>query len=282
MVKVSRPDEEKYWANFSSSGKIAWKTGTSFGNRDAWAVGITPDYVVGIWAGNNDGSGRTGLTGISAAAPVLFDIFNTLQPVRSEWFSMPAEDMSEVEVCAVTGYLAGSNCDEHKKISVKNIAYKNLTCPYHHLIHLDSSGRFRVNADCHDAGTIRSQSWFVLPPSVEKYYLIQNPGYRTLPSLRNDCSNTFLSADEMVVNYPRPKAVISLPELTEGNRGSLVFEAAHSNLSATVFWHIDEQYAGKTTVQHQLSVSPEPGKHKLILIDDAGNKVEQEFEITGT
>ncbi|MEI6456776.1 MAG: penicillin-binding protein 1C, partial [bacterium] len=69
MVEVARPGEEAEWQQFSSSRRIAWKTGTSFGNRDAWSLGVTPEYVVAVWVGNASGEGRPGLTGLGVAAP---------------------------------------------------------------------------------------------------------------------------------------------------------------------------------------------------------------------
>lgn len=78
MEEVMRPGEEMIWQHFSSSRRIAWKTGTSFGFRDGWAIGVTPQYVVGVWVGNADGEGRPGLTGVTTAAPILFDIFRVL------------------------------------------------------------------------------------------------------------------------------------------------------------------------------------------------------------
>ena len=82
LRRVNRPETETGWQYFGSMPDIAWKTGTSFGYRDAWAIGTTPEYVVAVWAGNADGEGRPGLSGISSAAPVLFDIFRLLQPAR--------------------------------------------------------------------------------------------------------------------------------------------------------------------------------------------------------
>ena len=78
LSELSRPIGEGQWEEFSSSSKIAWKTGTSFGNRDAWSIGITPEYVVVIWVGNSDGEGRPGLTGTNIAAPIMFDVFDQL------------------------------------------------------------------------------------------------------------------------------------------------------------------------------------------------------------
>ena len=87
MMEVNRPEEEAGWQHFDSSKKIAWKTGTSFGYRDGWAIGTSSEYVVGVWIGNADGEGRPGLTGIAAAAPLLFDIFGLLP--SSDWFLPP-------------------------------------------------------------------------------------------------------------------------------------------------------------------------------------------------
>ena len=87
LKTVNRPESETGWQYFSSSGDLAWKTGTSFGFRDGWAVGTTPDYVIGVWAGNADGEGRPGLTGTGAAAPIMFDVFNYMG--NSSSFVMP-------------------------------------------------------------------------------------------------------------------------------------------------------------------------------------------------
>ena len=75
MKEVNRPEGDENWQFFDSSKQIAWKTGTSFGFRDAWAIGVTKDYVVGVWVGNADGEGRPGLVGVQTAAPILFDVF---------------------------------------------------------------------------------------------------------------------------------------------------------------------------------------------------------------
>ena len=86
MREVNRPDQMD-WRRASSVQNVAWKTGTSYGSRDAWAVGVTPKYVVGIWVGNADGSGVPELTGARTAGPILFDMFNLLP--HSEWFTEP-------------------------------------------------------------------------------------------------------------------------------------------------------------------------------------------------
>ncbi len=146
MEEVMRPGEEFIWQAFASSKRIAWKTGTSFGFRDGWAIGVTPSHVVGVWVGNADGEGRPGLTGVSAAAPVMFDIFRLLpgQPA----LNTPADKLQPVLVCRQSGYRAGEYCTEKDTLAVPAAGLRSPACPYHQLIHLDATGRFRVTADC--------------------------------------------------------------------------------------------------------------------------------------
>ena len=83
MTEVNRPGINQHWAAFNGN-KIAWKTGTSYGARDAWAIGVTSKYVVAVWVGNASGEGIAGMTGTSTAGPLLFDVFRNLK--QSDWF----------------------------------------------------------------------------------------------------------------------------------------------------------------------------------------------------
>ena len=102
LQRVNRPESETGWQYFSSSPDLAWKTGTSFGFRDGWAIGTTPQYVVGVWVGNASGEGRPGLTGISAAAPLMFDLVNLMG--HGAWFDRPDEDLTMIRVCSKSGF----------------------------------------------------------------------------------------------------------------------------------------------------------------------------------
>ena len=106
LKEVNRPVQQSGWESFVGRRKVAWKTGTSFGLRDAWAVGVCPDYTVGVWVGNADGEGRPGLTGITAAAPILLEVFDLLP--NSNWYNTPYEELYEVTVCAQSGYGKGN------------------------------------------------------------------------------------------------------------------------------------------------------------------------------
>lgn len=276
LKEVYRPGEESGWRYFNSSKPIAWKTGTSFGFRDGWAVGVTPDYVVGIWVGNADGEGRPGLTGTDAAAPILFDIYSQLPGQR--WFQLPKMEMEKITVCARSGYRNSSLCDEVDTIMVGRQGLQSVACPLHKKVHLTADQKFRVHSACASVNEMKTVNWFVLPPVQEYYYKPRNISYRPLPPFRKDCQSSFnLVAMDLI--YPKPNARIFIPRDLNGKMGNAVFELAHRNPMATVFWHLDGMYIGSTRKTHHLAVNPEQGKHILTVIDENGEMLEQSFEV---
>lgn len=277
MTQVNRPENEANWEYFSGNNKIAWKTGTSFGNRDAWAVGTTPKYVVGVWVGNADGEGRPGLTGVGAAAPILFDIFNLLP--NDNWFTPPYDELKKVPICAKSGMRASNICEPIDSLYIPLSGLKTEPCKYHQLIHLNKTGVYRVNSHCEDVNNMLHKSWFVLPPVQEWYYKSKDPTYSKLPPFRDDCTAGETLPLELI--YPQRNALIYIPMELDGTKGKVIFEAAHRKSSSTIFWHIDNNYIGSTKTIHQLGVNIGTGTHILTLVDEDGNSIEQPFEIRG-
>jgi penicillin-binding protein 1C len=278
LLEVNRPDQEAEWKSFGSSRKIAWKTGTSFGFRDAWAIGTTPEYVVAVWAGNADGEGRPGLTGITAAAPLMFDIFDALPP--STWFSPPWGDLVQIPVCTLSGYRSTADCEAVDTTWVPLKGVKAAPCPYHRIIHLDASGKFRVNSDCEEVSKMQHLKWFILPPAMEWYYKPGNPAYRLLPPLNPGC-NEEMSLRPMEFIFPRDVSKILVPLELDGKPGRIVFEAAHRNPSARIHWYLDNSFLGTTTVPHQMTLNPDVGKHYITLVDSDGNRLVKSLEVVG-
>jgi penicillin-binding protein 1C len=270
MSDVNRPDEEEGWRSFASSRDIAWKTGTSFGFRDAWAIGLTPDYLVGVWAGNADGEGRPGLTGVSAASPLMFEVFRLLPP-SSGWFPEPFDELERIAVCRQSGYRASPDCPETDSVEIYLAGLKSDPCPYHKIIHLDESESWRVSADCYPQHQIHSRPWFVLPPSWAWYYRENNPDYLTVPPWMPGCSGD--DRQPMQFIYPAGDRKIAIPRDLDGKPQEIVFEAAHQVPSATIYWHLDGEYAGFTKDLHKMSLAPRPGRHTITLVDEFGNRL---------
>jgi penicillin-binding protein 1C len=278
MINLERPREQARWELFSSRQPIAWKTGTSYGFRDAWSVGISPLYTVGVWVGNANGEGRPGIVGIKAAAPILFDVFRVLDDY-DEWFQMPYDELMQMEVCVESGFPASSHCNHTDSVWVPASVKFYDQCPYHQTLHLDVSGNYRVNASCYPIANMQKVSWFVLPPAIEWYYSQTHPNYKKIPPLLPECNES----DEIVMEviYPKDMSGIFIPRGINGLRQKIVFEAAHRNPDAIIFWHIDGDYLGETQAKHIMPLNAALGQHKLTLVDSEGNEVIQWFNIVG-
>ena len=269
MSALNRPEEEADWQQFESMKQIAWKTGTSYGGRDAWAIGTTPRYVVGVWVGNASGEGRPGLTGVGNAAPVLFDLFSLLP--GGDWFDIPYDELEEVAICRSSGHKASQICDQVDSLYIPRSGINTPVCPYHQLIHLSADGRFRVNSSCESVDRMITRPWFVLPPSLEYYYRNYHIDYVPLPPIKPGCEQT-KSSGQIELIYPEHNAVLYLPKGFSGKPEKFVFKAAHAREEATIYWHLDDTYLGETTGNHQIACRVSSGKHVLTLIDNWGNQ----------
>lgn len=271
LVEVNRPDLESAWLRYASTRPVAWKTGTSFGFRDAWAIGTTPEYVVAVWVGNADGEGRKGLTGIATAAPILFDVFSALP--QTSWFQPPYDELEKIPACRQSGYRLSPHCTDADTTYVLQKGLQTKACPYHQPVHLDATGTYRVTTHCETPQQIQHFSWFTLPPVMEYYFRKKNPWYKTLPPWRADCFSGE-QRNPMAFVYPTSKqSRILLPRGLQGKPEKLVLEAAHRNPQAQIFWHLNDTYLGETQHIHQQAVFLEKGKHTITLVDEEGNTV---------
>ena len=267
MKEVNRPEGNESWEFFDGSKQIAWKTGTSFGNKDAWAIGITKDHVVGVWVGNADGEGRPNVTGVSSAAPILFDVFDVLP--TSDWFAKPLDEFVEIEVCKSSGYLASDICPTKIVTIPKKNKYVSV-CRYHQFVHLDELKQFRVNSSCADVTSAINESWFVLPPLMEFYYKKNHPTYKDLPPYRSGCNTMTESSMEFI--YPKNGSRISLTKNFEGTINELVLKLVHTKPKTQVYWYLDEMFIDQTSNFHELGIVPSIGKHIITAVDVLGNE----------
>lgn len=272
LKEVNRP-EEIDWKSIPSMQTIAWKTGTSYGFRDAWAVGVTPRYAVGVWVGNATGEGKPGLVGAQTAGPVLFDIFNLLP--SSSWFTRPAGIFVEAEVCRKSGHLKGRFCDETDTLLVLPAGLRTEACPYHHLVTLSANESQRIYENCANTEPTLRKSWFTLPPVWEWYYKQHHPEYKPLPPFKAGCGEDTFQPMQFI--YPPMNARIKLPKQLDGSKGFLTVELAHNNPNATIFWHLDETYQAQTQDFHKISLQPAAGKHSLTAVDGEGNTISTTF-----
>jgi len=273
MTQLNRPGEEAAWQYFSSSQEIAWKTGTSWGYKDAWSVGFSPEYLVAVWVGNADGEGRPGLIGAQAAAPVMFDILNRL-PQHQKHFPQPRSGQSLKRICVRSGNLANPYCEHVEDRFLIDQPYQP-SCREHIRVFVNNSGQ-QVSKSCDpDAQTTIC---FRLKPEQASYYKRKHPDYKGEPEWSADCASQ-VHDQRMALIYPAAQSEIYIPLVSDGEKGKVVFEAAHQQNQQTIFWHLDDIYLGSTEDEHVLACTVPHGKHSLTLIDEKGFSIHQSFTV---
>ncbi len=277
LEQVERPEMESGWRNFVSALNLSWKTGTSFGFRDAWAVGVNPDYVIGVWVGNADGEGRPGLVGVRVAAPILFEVAGLLPCNRK--FYEPREEMVPVAVCHKSGFRASIFCEELDTMYVCEAGTRMRLCPYHQMINLDSTETWRVTSDCESVDCMKRKPWFVLPPVQEWYYCRGHSDYKRLPPFRPGCHDEEEQVMEMV--YPQRGTRVFIPRDFGSKPGKVVLEAVHRSPETKIYWYIDDQYVGMTQNRHQMELWLQDGVYRLTLADQEGRELKQTFRVVG-
>lgn len=279
LTEVVRPEDESHWQAFASARRIAWKTGTSQGYKDAWALGSDGSHTVGVWAGNADGEPRAGLTGTLAAAPLLFDLFNRLG--AGGWFARPDFDLEETAVCRDDGFLPAAECATEKQWIPADSPFDRQS-PHHRLLHLDATGRWRVHDGCEAVSKMTARSWFVLPPGQEFFYRTRHPEYRLPPPYRSDCRDEAPEAEDsspIDLLYPDEGARVYVPTDLGGQRGRALFEAVHRRAAEVLYWHLDGRFLGTTRQFHQQALDLTAGVHELTLVDREGHRLRRRFEV---
>lgn len=277
LREVNRPSGEESWQFYEDAQPIAWKTGTSYGFKDAWAVGVTPQYAIGVWVGNADGEGRPGVTGIQAAAPLFFDVLRTL-PNEGRWFAKPFDALTEVNVCSKSGAAASVYCPTTKKMLVPEAGIHSEACAYHKQVYVTTSGNYRVNSDCYELDQMKSEVRFVVSPTIAYYYAGKHPDYRELPPLHPDCD--ILGEQPMSFIYPKKNEDIILPKDFDGKRNDLIIKLTHRNPDTKVFWYLNDRFIGDTETFHELAILPEEGNYIITVVDADGNQLKQQIKVS--
>lgn len=273
MKELRRPNIEGNWKRFGTGRPIAWKTGTSIGFRDAWAVGLDRKYVVVVWTGNANGVGRAGLTGLHMAAPILFDVFKQLP--KREWFDVPHDELVELQICKESGFLPKETCPKDT-ITTVQIANDLPICTYHKNINIDPKTQKRVTRNCAE-GNLLSVTKFSLRPIEAYFYKAYHPDYQGLPPFQKGCEPADYHPMQLI--YPRQPSKIYVPVSLSGQKEKTVFEVAYDYPEQILYWHLDKKFIGQTQHFHQMPLDPPVGKHTLTIVDKDGHRLVQYFEI---
>jgi len=274
---LNRPDEEGDWHRMNSRAPIAWKTGTSYGHRDAWAVGVHPDITIGVWVGNADGEGREGIIGTKTAGRLLFAVAGRAD-LSTRWFDEPLTEMAYLRKCHHSGMLASASCPQVDTILWPAITEHADVCMYHEVHIVSRDENWRYDGECADVEGTELQAYFDLPASAAYYYKRCHPDWSPLPPVHPICRQSSPS-DQMDIVYPNPDEYVYLPKDLNEDQQSLVVRVAHVRQDATLFWYIDDTFMGETRDFHSYAFLPDAGHHVITVVDDAGYQLSRKVTV---
>jgi penicillin-binding protein 1C len=277
LRELKRPGSEYYWEQYLNQWPIAWKTGTSYGFRDAWAAGVSPQWTIAVWIGNFNGEGNPALSGASCAGPLLFDIFNSLPKNPDEdWFRELDADMHTVRICAATGFLAGPHCDETKETKSPVYAKTLQICPYHKGIFVDQNATHQVCSLCWEPQDYKQLNVIVYPAEVVHYLREHGHPQSSLPLHRNECPAQ-IDFQPLKIIYPQQNAHLWIPREVDGTHQRVTARAALRSENRKLFWYLDNRFEGITSDIHTKAIQLSSGWHNLEVIDELGNRDTKRF-----
>ena len=279
LRNVRRPGVEYYWHQYQDQWPLAWKTGTSYGQRDAWALGVSPAWTIAVWVGNFSGEGNPALSGARAAGPLLFDIFHRVpKDLDQAWFPRPDADLTTATLCLDSGRPVSSHCPHPTRALTPRHRRPMARCPYHRGIVLNEAGTHQVCSLCWKPGDHRLARQMVYPTDVVQYLRERGQALHDPLPHKADCP-VQPEAKPLQVLYPTPEARLQAGRDFDGKQQLIVLRAAHSDRERALFWYVNRRFLGRTVNQHRLAVSLEPGAHALEIVDAHGFRDRTRFYV---
>jgi len=279
LTSVKRPDFEQYHLQFNNQIPVAWKTGTSYGSRDAWAIGVNEQWTIGVWVGNFKGGSVANLSGSSAAAPLLFSLFNNLSDNKKELWKKPLySNYESIEICRLSGYKATNICPRKRNVALPINRMQNQTCSCHKEIIISKIYGFEVCSLCWNAeDTLHI---------VEEHY---SPAVRSVlrktgrepkaETLHNPHCSAKKEDVQFSIVYPENGARLFLPGSDALSNMGFVAIAAHKQRDAELQWFLNGAFLGSTKDEHKMAVTVGSGEYRIGVQDSLGIYLEAKFRV---
>jgi penicillin-binding protein 1C len=269
LLDVRRPDLPDAWALTRDAPAVAWKTGTSYGHRDAWAVGFSGRHTVGVWVGNFDGRPVTGISGSEHAAPLLFDLFRALEPGGSGPQEPPGLALVPVSVCALSRRLPGPFCPERMEIRCLAAGSRLGPCDHHRRAMLDAETGLRLTGDCVGTRPHRWELLTVYPAELVAWWRARGQPVPEVPAVSPDCSGVEAGEGPAIVS-PDGSTTYRLRRDAPARYQQVPLTARVSPGTERLYWYEDGLLIAAGSPGEQLFISLNRGEHRVVVTDDTG------------
>jgi penicillin-binding protein 1C len=262
-----RPSGDFSLSQVPSVGAVPWKTGTSYGYRDAWAIGIAGPYVLGVWIGNFDGTPNANFVGRDAAGPLFFNIVDALRahgPLIESTVHGPL-NLKKIKVCALSGQLPGPFCDHLKETWFIPGRSPITTCRLHRQVAVDLHSGLRA---CPERSSVAVSRVFEFWPSdLMKLFRGGGVGRRAPPPADSDCTQALAEGVAPLISSPSHGVIYSV---AGGDRAQISLSAVTDADSRMVYWFIDDELVGTSRPGDTLFWKARPGTFIVRAVDEQG------------
>lgn len=257
------------FSNYSKLPKFAWKTGTSYGKRDAWAIGFNPNYTIGVWMGNFNGVGSPNLSGGEVAVPLLFDLFNAIDYNPDiKWFAAP-EDLYTREVCSESGLIPTRYCTNViHDFAIKNKS-NNEVCNIHKLVYVNLEGTIQYCTDCLPSSGYKKVVYSVYQPELTVWLTQNKHDFHTPPPHNPDCTAKFAEGGPKILS-PSEDYEYFLESPQNNEKQEILLLAASDSRVKTHYWYINDKFYRKCKPGERIFFNPQEKELKITCLDDKG------------
>ncbi len=272
-----RPDFNSRRRINPDAGRVYWKTGTSFGNRDAWAAGSGEHYTAVVWMGNLDNERSSALIGSQRSGPVLFDILEAIEhphevrPGRSS-------DLVEVEVCSYSGHLPTDACTHRKKVWALQKSVPTARCPYHQLMAVDTKTGEALAPHCQHGRDFTQQSVVIWPASVRRYLSEEHRRGYDPPAWAPGCRADRHNGPPSIVSPPYGQDLVLMPGI-DIDQQEVPLEANTEDGTQTLSWFVNGALLGEAPAHKRLWWTPRRGEHEIVVQDEAGRSTRRKVRV---
>lgn len=278
LTEVRRPDLPTMWKSTVNKPKVAWKTGTSYEHKDAWSIGYSPKYAIGVWVGNFDGTGVAEIIGAEAAGPILFALFETLQQNETiEWFHVP-DNVEKRRVCALSGLTPTKACGATKEdFYLKNITIQR-SCNIHVLVDIDDRTGYRLCSSCRVGRLYHQEMFMEWPADVATWMKTSGYPVQEMPAHFPQCT-TLIAGQGPIIRSPSAECEYIIREGVDVEYQKILLEASVSNRTQKIYWFLDHELIFSGSPEEKVFLTPVPGTHTLSCMDDEGRSTEMTLQI---
>jgi penicillin-binding protein 1C len=275
LAGIERPDIPSEFLSKSKLPRIAWKTGTSFGRRDAWAIGYNPRYTIGVWMGNMDGSTVLGMSGGKTAVPLMLELFNAIDyDADKTWFRKP-KGIRARQVCKFSGKLPAPFCTQlMDELAIAGISPTD-RCAHATEILCDASQEVQFCPSCVPESGFQKLLFPNYAPNLALWMERNGIQYEKPPQHNPHCTAVFQTPGPRIFS-PAAEAKY----LVEAGK-EILLQAVPTVDAQRHYWYVNGDFLGSCPAGEKFFFAPKDGKQQIECMDDKGRKgfVKIEIEI---